>query len=51
MAMIAGKACLLSGAALAIVLLASSPARANTTSCSALSTTGITFSPYDRSSR
>jgi spore coat protein U-like protein len=46
-AMIAGKACLLCGAALAVALLASSPAKADTTSCSAFSTTGITFSPYD----
>jgi spore coat protein U-like protein len=50
-AMIAGKACLLSGAALAVALLASSPAKADTTSCSAFSTSGITFSPYDTVSK
>lgn len=46
-AMIAGKTCLLSGAALAVVLFAATPARADTTSCSAFSTSGLTFSPYD----
>ena len=46
-AMTAGETCLLSCATLAIALLADSPASAATTSCSALSTTGITFSPYD----
>ena len=47
MAMNAGKTCLLSGAALAVALLAAGPARADTTSCSAFSTSGLTFSPYD----
>ena len=48
---ISGGACLLSGIALAATLFGSGRAEAETTSCSALSTTGITFSPYDSVSR
>jgi spore coat protein U-like protein len=48
---LSGRILLLSGAGLGLALFLDAPARADTTSCSAFSTTGITFSPYDSVSK